>query len=788
MASLSPVRATGASPIRGHSSPPARARVASPVRTNLAPHDPALSALNPPPTGTGTYSLDQTFRLIRHRLDLLEYRDDFDVASLPLISKLLADLVKTTESLRRAKTDRDRLEKDKRQSDEQLEPLRQEIARMTGENNRLHVELIKSADTRDLREKETLKLVRKLETELADARFMNTQYLQKISVEQQRADRERTKVEELLAKMGYFERPDAKGPVRVPAKREKIFQRLQNIDLETGLEPMKPGTGPLTQPEPVSADIVAMHEARVEALEKDLRDVRMRNEDLESEVETLHSQLSGRDQEIQRLGAQLEVAQSQQLVHPVSRARSPGPPSGTKTEVEMSTDTTLELPAARRRVAQLETQVEYLQEHVEDLEKELSTLSQSRLASLSAAQARTAELEEDLARERERTGALLKNLNRLEGMVNEMQGLQPVDGKRPTQKPKQKMPVKQSPVGTLDKSPAAKIKELEKKIKQLEKDLLEAQKHMEQMKGVTEAKDRDLLRLQTALAQTNIEMSRLLQERAAAVSGDGESRDIRRAAEEQLRRTEEELERMKSQVASADLLRVELEARSAAVRSLENTVAEQEGRIRRLQEEVQRRERGESNANFDAQKLQEELLVIRRERDDMLAALQRFEGQITELHTHAEEISSDRDNFAQKFEEAAERIAELQGKLEKERSKREPSPPTVGDAGMTLSSLRAMLPGDREKELVRQTDEAMTKSRDLADLLRKEKEKSLVLEASLNGRIKELEIQRDGYDKFPWISSFEIFFLLICHPRADCAGNLTKLSRISGHSDKSNQL
>ncbi|KAJ3340212.1 hypothetical protein HDU93_007302 [Gonapodya sp. JEL0774] len=722
MATVSPIRGSGASPMRRNASPPGRSRVASPVRTNLAPNNPALSALNPP-----TASLDQTMRLIRHRLDMLDYRDPFDIESLPLISKISLDLVQTTESLRRAKSDRDRLEKDKRSAEEQVVPLRQEIGRLTAENNRLHVELIKAADTRDAREKETLKLVRKLETELSDARFMNSQYLQKIAAEQQRADRERSKVEELLSKMGYFERSDGKGPIRVPATKEKLFQRMQNIDLETGLEPMKPGTAPKLGPDPVAVDVAPMYQARVEALEKEVSDVKMRSGDLENEIETLRSQLSSRDQEIQRLGSQLEVAQSNQFSHTVSRvpvSRSPVPSSGVKTEPELA-DSNLELPAARRRIAQLETQVEYLQEHVEDLEKELSTVSQTRLASLSAAQSRSSELEDDLARERERAATLLKNLNRLEGMVNEMQGLQPVDVKRPGQKPKPKPMLRQPNTGGLDKTPAAKVKELEKRIKVLERELSESTKNVEQMKG-------------------DIECEGQVQERVIAVSGEGEARDIRRAAEDHLRRTEGEMDRMKTQLASADALRTELAGQTRLIESLEKTVSEQEGRIQLMQEEITRRERGEANANITSQKLQEELTVIRRERDEMLAGLQRFEVQITELHTHAEEISNDRDNYVHKFGEATERIMELQQKLEEQRANHEPPAPTVGDAGMTLSSLRAMLPGDREKELVRQVEESIGRNRDLTEQLRQERERSLLLEAELTGKVRELEVQRDG--------------------------------------------
>jgi hypothetical protein len=85
----------------------------------------------------------------------------------------------------------------------------------------------------------------------------------------------------------------------------------------------------------------------------------------------LREQAAKRDREITRLGAALEVSRSQQFGAYQPTASLP-PPAQVGPEGHLETSRTAgfkELPAARERIEQLELQVEYLQDHIDALEK-----------------------------------------------------------------------------------------------------------------------------------------------------------------------------------------------------------------------------------------------------------------------------------------------------------------------------------------------------------------------------------------------------------------------------------
>lgn len=54
-------------------------------------------------SSTATVAMQQKFMSVRRRLDQLGYRQPLGIESLPLVERLFADLVHTTESLKRAR-------------------------------------------------------------------------------------------------------------------------------------------------------------------------------------------------------------------------------------------------------------------------------------------------------------------------------------------------------------------------------------------------------------------------------------------------------------------------------------------------------------------------------------------------------------------------------------------------------------------------------------------------------------------------------------------------------------
>ena len=114
----------------------------------------------------------------------------------------------------------------------QVTPLKNEIIRLTSENNHLHQDIVKLADERDAKDSHSDFASRKLESQLSDLRFMVSQYATRVEVEQLRADESRDRAESLMGKLGLFQQ--MKGEKAV-STAEKLFQRLQKIDVETGL-------------------------------------------------------------------------------------------------------------------------------------------------------------------------------------------------------------------------------------------------------------------------------------------------------------------------------------------------------------------------------------------------------------------------------------------------------------------------------------------------------------------------------------------------------------------------
>ena len=88
------------------------------------------------------------------------------------------------------------------------------------------------ADEKEARERRAQVYAKKLEAQTSDLRFMTTQYAVRLEQEQKRADESRDRAEQLLSKLGLFQQ--MKGD-KATVTAESLFQRLQKIDVETGL-------------------------------------------------------------------------------------------------------------------------------------------------------------------------------------------------------------------------------------------------------------------------------------------------------------------------------------------------------------------------------------------------------------------------------------------------------------------------------------------------------------------------------------------------------------------------
>eukprot|EP00842_Homolaphlyctis_polyrhiza_P003827 jgi/Hompol1/4445/HPOL_000207-RA len=272
-----------------------------------------------------------------------------------------------------------------------------------------------------------------MDSMMADLKFMVSQYALRVETEQQRSEDARAKVEAVLSRVGVVQNVAA-GKTSNPNvnpnahinKADKMFQRLQKIDIETGLEPLESVPTYFSPPDPVVADMVRLAEGQIETLIKVKSEMEAKNTDLENEILITREQLAKREREIQRLGAQLEVARAQQFgaaqhlraANATNGTRSPSKQDPLSDQLKASSRTAgiVDLHTAKDRIEQLEIQIEYLQEHIDGLEKELAVFERERDTIQSAFVNDRDNLAAELRNERERTAGLLQNLAKLEAM------------------------------------------------------------------------------------------------------------------------------------------------------------------------------------------------------------------------------------------------------------------------------------------------------------------------------------------------------------------------------------
>lgn len=100
-------------------------------------------------SGTATAQAQQKFSNLRKRLDQLGYKQPLGIESLPLVEKLFADLVHTTESLKNAKLEIGQQTTETKDLDSAIEPYKSDNAKLVKENNDLHKQLIKQKEESD---------------------------------------------------------------------------------------------------------------------------------------------------------------------------------------------------------------------------------------------------------------------------------------------------------------------------------------------------------------------------------------------------------------------------------------------------------------------------------------------------------------------------------------------------------------------------------------------------------------------------------------------------------------
>uniref|UniRef100_A0A8C3S2P6 Centrosomal protein 135 n=1 Tax=Chelydra serpentina TaxID=8475 RepID=A0A8C3S2P6_CHESE len=289
---------------------------------------------------------ERKFINLRKRLDQLGYRQPLGVESLPLVEKLFSDLVHTTESLRSTKLSAGKIEKECSNFDAILEPYKAENAKLTRENNELHLEILKLKEQSDHHVKDLKATLRKVEHETADLKFLNNQYIHKIRSLERDNKAKTEKIQQLQEK-------NLQAVVQTPGGRKRnIPFRRQLMQIDQPVPPSGVSTYPIPQPDdPYVADLLQVADNRIHELQLEVAELQEKLEISERGVKNYSKQVELRDREIERLVLALDGGRSHDVISLESRSKS-----------------------NEKLIAHLNLQVEYLQQTNRELENRIQDL------------------------------------------------------------------------------------------------------------------------------------------------------------------------------------------------------------------------------------------------------------------------------------------------------------------------------------------------------------------------------------------------------------------------------
>ncbi|XP_075278069.1 centrosomal protein of 135 kDa isoform X1 [Opisthocomus hoazin] len=293
-----------------------------------------------------TTTAERRFINLRKRLDQLGYRQLLGLESLPLVEKLFSDLVHTTESLRRAKLSAGKTEKECSNYDAILEPYKTENAKLTRENNELHLEILKLKEQSHQHVKDLKASLRRVEHETTDLKFLNNQYVHKIKILEKENKAKTEKIQQLQEK-------NLQAVVQTPGGRKRsIAFRRQRMQIDQPVPPSGISAYPVPQPEdPYVADLLQVADNRIHELQSEVTELQEKLEISERGMKNYSKQVELRDKEIERLVTALDGGRSHEVISLESRTKS-----------------------NENLIARLNLQVEYLQKTNKELENRIQDL------------------------------------------------------------------------------------------------------------------------------------------------------------------------------------------------------------------------------------------------------------------------------------------------------------------------------------------------------------------------------------------------------------------------------
>ncbi|KAK7467862.1 hypothetical protein BaRGS_00036899 [Batillaria attramentaria] len=235
---------------------------------------------------TATAQAQQKFSNLRRRLDQLGYQQPLGVESLPLVEKLFADLVHTTESLKNAKQQLGQKQTESLDMESATAPYKSDNARLIKENNELHIQLVKQKEDMDAVLRELKSSLRKLEHENADLKFLNNQYVHKVKQLERESKEKSDRILQLQEK-------NFQAVVQTPGGRKKnIPFRRQRMEIDTTVPDTYTSSAYRVPPpeDPYVADLLQVADTKIAQLEAEVARVNDEKEVMDRKLKNFRQQ------------------------------------------------------------------------------------------------------------------------------------------------------------------------------------------------------------------------------------------------------------------------------------------------------------------------------------------------------------------------------------------------------------------------------------------------------------------------------------------------------------------
>ncbi|XP_076626072.1 uncharacterized protein LOC143344162 isoform X2 [Colletes latitarsis] len=251
------------------------------------------------------FNVTARYRTVRKHLDSLGYKHALSLDALPLIEKLLADLIQTTESLKHFKS----IAQENIEACSQLQlaadPYKCDNVRLVQECNQLHTDLIKAKECHQKQIRDLKKEIHKLERECNDLQLASSHNLHRIKELETESSKKSKKILELQGKclkpiisnVGLASKKRSCYPLRRPVLESEPLPKTGD----------KTNTLPtLSTVEPKVVDLLSMADHKMNCLTHEVTKLKGELSTQTDNVQTLKSQLTAKEKEIIRLKKMLE--------------------------------------------------------------------------------------------------------------------------------------------------------------------------------------------------------------------------------------------------------------------------------------------------------------------------------------------------------------------------------------------------------------------------------------------------------------------------------------------------